>query len=63
VCDTNLRGAEREGVELEYCPHCLGVWLDRGELEQIIQRSNPLDWDWNRNPEGSDLRSHGDAYW
>ncbi len=30
---------ERNGVEIDYCPHCRGVWLDRGELEKIIDRS------------------------
>lgn len=30
---------ERQGVEIDYCPHCRGVWLDRGELEKIIDRS------------------------
>jgi Zn-finger nucleic acid-binding protein len=31
--------AERQGVELDYCPKCRGVWLDRGELDKIIERS------------------------
>ena len=31
--------AERKGVEIDYCPKCRGVWLDRGELEKIIDRS------------------------
>ena len=31
--------AERQGVEIDYCPQCRGVWLDRGELEKIIDRS------------------------
>jgi Zn-finger nucleic acid-binding protein len=29
-----------QGVEIDYCPNCKGVWLDRGELEKIIERSN-----------------------
>ena len=32
--------ATREGVEIDYCPKCRGVWLDRGELDKIIERSN-----------------------
>jgi len=35
----------REGVEIDYCPECRGVWLDRGELDKIIERaqgSNPV---------------------
>jgi Zn-finger nucleic acid-binding protein len=30
---------ERQGVEIDYCPKCRGVWLDRGELDKIIERS------------------------
>lgn len=31
--------AERQGIEIDYCPQCRGVWLDRGELDKIIERS------------------------
>jgi Zn-finger nucleic acid-binding protein len=31
--------AERQGVEIDYCPDCRGIWLDRGELDKIIERS------------------------
>lgn len=31
--------SERQGVEIDYCPNCRGVWLDRGELDKIIDRS------------------------
>lgn len=30
----------REGIELDYCPECRGVWFDRGELDKVIERSN-----------------------
>ena len=33
--------ADRNGVEIDYCPECRGVWLDRGELDKIIERSIP----------------------
>jgi uncharacterized protein len=40
VCnDTDLLMTERQGVEIDYCPSCRGVWLDRGELDKIIERS------------------------
>ena len=40
VCnDANLVMSERQGVEIDYCPQCRGVWLDRGELDKIIERS------------------------
>ncbi|MEJ5261519.1 MAG: zf-TFIIB domain-containing protein [Ignavibacterium sp.] len=40
VCkETSLVISERQGVEIDYCPKCRGVWLDRGELDKIIERS------------------------
>lgn len=33
--------ADRSGVEIDYCPKCRGVWLDRGELDKIIERDEP----------------------
>lgn len=42
VCKTvNLTMAERSGIEIDYCPQCRGVWLDRGELDKIIERAGP----------------------
>ncbi|EAK6286859.1 hypothetical protein CK568_04155 [Campylobacter lari] len=42
VCiNTDLLMSERNGVEIDYCPKCRGVWLDRGELDKIIERSTP----------------------
>ena len=35
---TTLQLAERHGIEIDYCPACRGVWLDRGELDKIIDR-------------------------
>lgn len=41
VCNTvALVMADRQGVEIDYCPQCRGVWLDRGELDKIIERAN-----------------------
>ena len=39
VCRVPLAMSERQGVEVDYCPQCRGVWLDRGELDKIIERS------------------------
>lgn len=38
-CNETLVMTERSGVEIDYCPNCRGVWLDRGELDKIIDRS------------------------
>lgn len=39
LCNVDLVMSERQGVEIDYCPQCRGVWLDRGELDKIIERS------------------------
>jgi len=40
ICsDESLVMTERQGIEIDYCPKCRGVWLDRGELDKIIERS------------------------
>lgn len=35
---TVLQIADRQGIELDYCPECRGVWLDRGELDKLVAR-------------------------
>ena len=41
VCkDVTLLMAEKNGVEIDYCPECRGIWLDRGELDKIIEHHN-----------------------
>jgi Zn-finger nucleic acid-binding protein len=39
IDNADLVMAERQGIEIDYCPKCRGVWLDRGELDKIIERS------------------------
>ncbi|MET0587859.1 MAG: zf-TFIIB domain-containing protein [Novosphingobium sp.] len=64
VCAVPLVMSERQGVEIDYCPQCRGVWLDRGELDKIIERSSrdaapqqaaprsarPADGSWDHQP-------------
>ncbi len=38
-CKVPLVMSERQGIEIDYCPQCRGIWLDRGELDKIIERS------------------------
>lgn len=41
VCsNANLLMTDRSGIEIDYCPECRGVWLDRGELDKIIERAS-----------------------
>lgn len=58
VCDNvSLVMSERNGIEIDYCPTCRGVWLDRGELDKIIERSNVP-----HQPQHIDNRREKDAY-
>ncbi|WP_371422569.1 zf-TFIIB domain-containing protein [Tardiphaga sp.] len=43
ACRVDLVMSERHGIEIDYCPKCRGVWLDRGELDKIIERSASQD--------------------
>ena len=67
VCRTGLTMSERQGIEIDYCPNCRGVWLDRGELDKIIERSaatparppeqnRPDAWVRSRHPATGDER-------
>ena len=38
-CNVSLSMSDRQGVEIDFCPQCRGVWLDRGELDKIIERA------------------------
>lgn len=74
VDNTQLAITERQGVEIDYCPTCRGVWLDRGELDKLIERSESYqaprreerhydehdDYD-RRNHDSSDYR-HDDKH-
>lgn len=42
-CDVDLVMTTRNNVEIDYCPKCRGVWLDRGELDKIIERATALE--------------------
>ncbi len=42
ICDVDLKYKMQQDVEIDYCPQCRGVWLDRGELEKIIERTLAL---------------------
>jgi Zn-finger nucleic acid-binding protein len=38
ICHVPLAIGDRQGVEIDYCPQCRGIWLDRGELDKIVER-------------------------
>ncbi len=39
IDDTVLQMTDRQGIEVDYCPECRGIWLDRGELDKLIEKS------------------------
>lgn len=39
LCNVTLQMADRQGIEIDYCPKCRGIWLDRGELEKLVELS------------------------
>jgi uncharacterized protein len=40
ICNVTLLLAEKQGVDIDYCPQCRGIWLDKGKLEKIIDKIN-----------------------
>jgi Zn-finger nucleic acid-binding protein len=52
VCNIALVMSERQGVEIDYCPDCRGIWLDRGELDKIVEKSE--DFHQTSHPSASD---------
>lgn len=65
VCaDVDLTMSERQGVEIDYCPRCRGVWLDRGELDKILERSEREDRpdDRYREHKDRDYKDYGKDY-
>jgi uncharacterized protein len=63
VDGTELKMGDRQGVEIDYCPQCRGVWLDRGELDKVVDRLSNAPWsqgdeEFRSAPE---VKEHGDA--
>jgi len=52
----------REGIELDYCPECRGVWFDRGELDKVIERSNRDYEEYRREERYEEKRYKEDKY-
>lgn len=57
VCSETLVLSDRNGVEIDYCPKCRGIWLDRGELDKIIERT--AEHYSNRDNYEADQRKYG----
>ncbi len=76
VCkDVTLLMSEKQGVEIDYCPECRGIWLDRGELEKLIEKeqsynqrreeSRRYEEDYHKHDYDKEYRDHykDDAYY
>jgi uncharacterized protein len=59
VCRVPLAMSDRQGIEIDYCPQCRGVWLDRGELDKIIERSTPEAAGAPQHQASEPLKPHG----
>ncbi len=57
-CNVNLSLTDRNNVEIDYCPECRGVWLDRGELDKIIERSSQ-SVTYPQTSDNMDMRDNG----
>lgn len=58
---TQLRRIERSGVHVDACPTCRGMWLDRGELDKIIEGEGAADDDFEREIGGGDRERRPDV--
>jgi uncharacterized protein len=63
-CNVTLVMSDKQGIEIDYCPKCRGIWLDRGELDKIIERSSTTPGKPSFNPhndmnESHDYKQHG----
>lgn len=59
VCNVDLVISERQGIEIDYCPKCRGIWLDRGELDKMLDRSANYE---QQIREKGDYRYNDDDY-
>lgn len=52
LCDATMRAVNRRGVEVDVCPECKGIWLDRGELEKLMTVADEEEDDFDRRTAG-----------
>lgn len=58
----NLVMSERQGIEIDYCPECRGIWLDRGELDKILEKSKKEEPGFRPENSRSSAPSQSDYY-
>jgi Zn-finger nucleic acid-binding protein len=62
-CNETLVMTDRQGVEIDYCPNCRGVWLDKGELDKIIERSAQYEAGYRKEEPGYRKEEDDDRYY
>lgn len=55
LCKVKLVMSEKSGVEIDYCPKCRGIWLDKGELQTIVERSKAASQQYQEQQENRHL--------
>ena len=71
TCKIALVMSDRQGIEIDYCPECRGIWLDRGELDKIIERSttesktivSPPNQSYDNNSQQGYYKDHKKKHW
>ena len=59
-CTQELHITDRQGIEIDFCPTCRGVWLDAGELEKIIERTVHLEMQFSGRPDSRSEQYYDD---
>ena len=62
VDSVQLVMSDRQGIEIDYCPQCRGVWLDRGELDKLIDRASQHERAESGEPEREERGGHEDGH-
>ncbi len=60
--DTDLQISERQGIEIDFCPKCRGVWLDRGEIDKIVERSTTPSRSYDDDRDRGSYGHHSKGY-
>ncbi|HBI17667.1 MAG: hypothetical protein UR60_C0006G0037 [Candidatus Moranbacteria bacterium GW2011_GWF2_34_56] len=66
ICQVDLMMTERQGIEIDYCPKCRGVWLDRGELDKITEKylneANQASREYLKENKDQERKFHNERY-
>ncbi|MFZ1291255.1 MAG: zf-TFIIB domain-containing protein [Melioribacteraceae bacterium] len=60
VCKVDLLLSEKQGIEIDYCPKCRGIWLDRGELDKIVEKSANVEDNFRQEERNTNTNNRDD---